>query len=217
MTAALELTRVNIFHTVQLLRCSCLDVQKQGRKWLSKPFSVSTWYDRLQCGRHHLNYWKSETSSSSSCRCRVKETKHQSVHWKKKKRDKSTQCTISPLWVTRRALLLRLPVVTQCFLVNVSSSVLKSLFALIYTEPVWMKHRRQVGFGLCRPALRLEKGSTLSSVTRTQSCRREKTDRSMTLYYIHFRWKGLEAGLHTPVTNTAPFIVTRYPAVTLWW
>lgn len=134
-----------------------------------------------------------------------------------KKRDKSTQCTISPLWVTRRALLLRLPVVTQCFLVNASSSVLKSWFALIYTEPVWMKHRRQVGFGLCRPALRLEKGSTLSSVTRTPSCRREKTDRSMTLYYIHFRWKGLEAGLHTPVTNTAPFIVTRYPAVTLWW
>lgn len=39
----------------------------------------------------------------------------------------------------------------------------------------------------------------------------------MALYYNIFRWKRLKAGLHTPVTNTAPFIVTRYPPVILWW
>lgn len=45
----------------------------------------------------------------------------------------------------------------------------------------------------------------------------ENSDRSMALDYIIFRWKGLKAGLHTPVTNTAPFIVTRYPPVILRW
>ncbi len=104
---------------------------------------------------------------------------------------------------------------------NASPLALQPCFSQIYTEakPLrcsqWIKKQKRIlvwGFVV---QLYSRKWQPLSSVTRTLSFVREKTDRSMALYYNIFRWKRLKAGLHTPMPNTAPFIVTRYLAMIL--
>lgn len=84
------------------------------------------------------------------------------------------------------------------------------------TKPVWrsqwIKNRKEFWLVVQRHS---RKWHILSSVKRTLRYIRERT--LTDLWHNSFRWKRLKAGLHTPMPNTTPITVTRYPTVIRWW
>lgn len=128
---------------------------------------------------------------------------------------------------THRSSHLWFPVVTPCFIVNACQCISISFTALLSSHLHWgrsrcgahseLKTEESFGFGLCGPASQQEMAAFERRHKDPELHKGENSDRSMALYYNSFRWKRLKAGLHTPVPNTAPFIVTRYLAVILRW
>lgn len=120
------------------------------------------------------------------------------------------------------------PVVTPCFVLSLTQYISITFISLLFSnllslcETQWITKKRQFWYGLCSLALQQETVAFEQShkdpeIHKLDHGRKKKNLIDLWRYYNIFRWKRLSIGPHTPVTTTAPFIVTRHPPVILLW